>query len=351
MIFKRSMQEAKLHSGYKDTTEIYSFSILNDLIYYESSSSFENLQNKIDNRLYPDLIASLYRKMYENGLTKRKTITDALIACSYFLQTGGFSFLGFIRKDDEMDRKGNKLDFVSSWDFDNNTYKIHKGTMDESEESIKSIFSSQDFSNSYNVFFVAGSQSFEMLDLRINRAAALISSLSNNLLISNDNTKVILSGWNNAKVANSKVQFSNESLAMRNLLIHKLIRYLETELTDEFIVSKIESDINSRDTKENIEELQKKLETFYEEAILQNKTQFNLFIVSSTFHLLQLSDHIKSKEAEMHRRLSSAQIKPNLFLVGSENPNHFFRIYDSHYIKLLMNEIIHRNFAFCRNNK
>lgn len=356
MIFKRTTAAIQPDENYKVTADTFSFSVLNDLIYTENIPAIENLQSKFNdgNRLYPDLIAATYRKMFESGLTQQRTIIDAILASSYHLQTKGFQFLGFIRKDDELYRKGNKLDFVSSWDFKTKNYKIVNGDNDESNEPLHSIFSDDDFQNSYNVFFVAGSQSFEMLDLRIKRAATLISSLTEANLISTDNSKIILSGWNNAKVSNSKVQFSNESLAMRNLLIHKLLHHLgklNIELTDDFITSKIEAEINSRDTRENIEELLKKLEALMAEVVTQGKNQFNLFIVSSTFHLLQLSDHIKTKEIEIQSKLGSLGVKPNLFLIGSENPNHFFRIYDAHYIKLLMNEVIHRNFAFCRNKK
>lgn len=350
MIFKRTATAPVHDPKYKEVADIYSFSVLNELIYPESIPALRNLQSKFNdgNRLYPDLIAALFRKMYESGLSERRTIRNAILACSYHLQNKGFQFLGFIRKDDELDRIGNEVDFVKSWDFDENKYKIKEGTSDKSSEPLNTIFSETDFSSSYNVFFVAGTQSFEMLDLRIKRAATLISSLKKHDFITSNNTKIILSGWNNAKISNSKVQFANESLAMRNLLIHKLLHYLEEDLTDDFIISKIEAEINSRDTRENIEELIKKLELLAGEVKEGGKQNLNLFIVSSTFHLLQLSDHIQGKEENMQTMFSKYNINHNLFLVGSENPNHFFKIFDASYIKLLINEVIHRNFQFCR---
>ena len=350
MIFKRTIQPFEINPKYQDASDSFSFSVINELVYKDNKKSFENLQAKFrdGNRLYPDLIAAMYRKMYESGLTKRRTLSEALLASSHFLQSKNFKFQGFIRKDDEIEKDSNDIDYFTEWDFENDFYKVKSGSRAKSDELLSDIFDNSDFKNSYNVFFVAGCQSIEMLDLRIKKASILIASLTKENFINTEDAKIILSGWNNAKVANSKVQFANESLAMRNLLIHKLAHYLERPIDDKFINLQIESEINSRDTRENIEELIKKLEKIIQTAGENNNTQLNLFIISSTFHLLQLSDHIRTQETSLVQKLQEKAITPNLFLVGAENPNHFFRIYDKGYIKLLINEVIHRNFKFCR---
>jgi hypothetical protein len=351
MIFKRTINPVIIEPGYQKAAQNFTFGVINDLVYTENLDSFKNLQEKFrdGNRLYPDLIAALYRKMYEYGLTQRPIIINSLLACSHYLQNKNFKFLGFIRKDDEVDKNTNIVDFFSEWDFEANYYKLKlESTEKESKEPLSVIFEESDFQNSYNVFFVAGSQSVEMLDLRIKKAAILISCLVNANYIESEHAKIILSGWNNAKVGNSKVQFANESLTMRNLLIHKLAHYIESNLDEKFINEKIESEINSRDTSENIEELIKKLDNAIKTAKENGRKNLNLFIVSSTFHLLQLSDHILKKESALLESFKQNDLKPNLYLVGTENPNHFFKIYDKGYIKLLINEVIHRNFKFCR---
>jgi len=350
MIFKQTPEEIIPSKDYADAAELFAFSDIKKLMYPETEKDFLNLQNKIDDRIYPDLIASIYRKMYENGMTRRPCLSNALLACSYHLQNKRFQFLGFMRKDEEIMKKETDIDYVTAWDFAKKEYAV-KGTDPStglSLENIDDIFNRNDFKNCHPVFFIAGCQSFEMLDLRIKKAANLISQLIQHNFIEIKDVEVILSGWNNAKIPSSKVQFANESLAMRNLLIHKLKFENDAALTDDFINKQIDSDINSKDTNENIEELLKKMEFQYKKALFDNKKQLNLFIISSTFHLIQLADHIRSREQNLYDKMNEQMLKLNLYLVGSENPDHFFKIFDGHYIKLLTNEVIHRGFKFCR---
>lgn len=63
----------------------------------------------------------------------------------------------------------------------------------------------------------------------------------------------------------------------------------------------------------------------------------NLYIISSTFHLLQLHENIKAHYEDAFKNY-------NLFFIGAENENHTFHYYDNSYIKLLMNEVIYYNF-------
>lgn len=360
MIFKKTSTSFDIDENYKKKASAFTFEILEGetdqgggLIYPENLPIFQNIQGKFNdkNRLYPDLIAAIYRKMYERGLARRGTIVKAILASSYHLQRKGFRFLGFIRKDDEVSRNSKHVDFVKEWDFEKSEYKIEGGARENSRDGLFDIFSESDFNNSYNVFFVAGSQSFEMLDLRIKKAATLITELKKESLLSDDSVKIVLSGWNNAKATNSKVQFANESLAMRNLLIHKLSHYLDKDLSSEYIEFRIESEVNSRDTSENIRGLIAKLSGFANEAQEQKRKCINLFIVSSTFHLLQLSDYIEKRELEIDKITREFGMEQNIFLVGSENPDHFFKFYDAAYIKLLMNEVIYRDFHFCKSKK
>lgn len=344
-LYKKSKKSI---SDYQKAAEAFSFQDMEELVYRENISGFENLQAKFNDnkRIYPDLISAIYRKLYENGLTKQKRLTDAILACSYFLQNKGFKFLGFIRRDDDLKKINGDVDYVTKWDFDSGNFKL-KGSAGKSKQHLSDIFDIKLFKDSFNLFFVAGSQSIEMLDSRIKKCATVISSLVKEQFIAAVDTRVILSGLNNAKVEHSKVQFSNESLVMKNLLIHKLVHYSDA-INENFLVDNVESEIKSRDTIENIEELFKKLDEVTSLAEVAPKKQMNLFIVSSSFHLIQLSVQLLKKEQSLREELKSKGKKLNLFLVGSENPLHSFKIYDKHYIKLLIHEVVYRNFKFCK---
>jgi hypothetical protein len=202
MIFKHQIESINIDPQYQAVSNKFTFEIIAQLIYPDSKEALLNLQNKIDDRIFPDLIASIFRKMYENGLTKRGVIIDALLSCSHHMQMKGFEFLGFIRKGDEVSKDSEIIEFISKWCFAKDDYElIAQGDNVTSAEPLRNIISEEDFTNSYNVFFV----------------------------------------------------------------------------------EQIETEINSRDTKENIDELIKKLDIIIAGNLLSNGNfkQLNLFVVTT----------------------------------------------------------------------
>lgn len=318
--------ETPFDADYEQSSDLFKFAGVKDLIYKNNKPTNVMLQTE-DKYFFSDIIASMYKKLYEHGLTNHDTTISALLSCSFHLQCSGYKFLGFIKKDDEIDSSDDdEIACFKEWDFKTDSVKSN------SEVSISDFFRGYKFdTETNNVFFVAGTQFFETLALRIKRASLLIALLYNDNLITNHNTKIILSGRNNAFSRDSKVNYSNESITMSNLISYRLKHYTDSKIADDFLKENIYLEMNSRNSIENINEMYKLINTFK-----SNRTQTNLFIVSSSPHLLQLNEALKTTGIIEDEKV-------NLFLVGSENPSHKFEIYNSSYIKYLMNEIIFRN--------
>ena len=350
MIFKLTNEEVKIDPQYEITALSFSFGEISQLLYLpnEDENEYLNLQEKIDKRIFPDLIASVYRKMYENSLAKRGTFKRALLACSYILQKEmNYAFLGFIRGDqEEVAQEKMTPDFVKDWNFETDYYNlVNNNDKNRSLDPIDIIFSRSNFEDGHNLFFIAGCQSFEMVDMRIKKAATVIAQLIKTDVIQLPSVDIYLSGWNNSR---AKVQFANESLVMRNLLILKFIDQLGP-LPDDFIRQQIDTDIFSKNSIENIAELIKKIKRITPTLKNQQVKRLNLFLTSSTFHLLQLAEAFAKRKHEVNDLLFESGIELDVYLVGSENPDHFFKIFDSSYIKYLMTEVIHRSFKFFSN--
>ena len=185
----------------------------------------------------------------------------------------------------------------------------------------------------YTIFIVLGSQTMEMLYSRIRKSAILISDLIIAGKIDFKRCLIILSGRNNAKSEEMKVNYPNEAYFMKNKLIYRLRKYLNKEEFKEafeFITSDkcLRLEYNSTKTSENIDEVLK--------ILPKNINAYNIFIISNTFHLPQVSNELRAmKESEGNRFLPQ-----NLYLVGSENPNDLFRVNDAEYIKFLFKDAI-----------
>lgn len=312
---------------YIKVSEIFELNDIKELVYHNNLTICKEIISS-DRYFFSDIAAALFRKMFERNLTNPKTTIDALLSCSYHIQKSGYSFLGFIKKDDEIGCEDNdEIAFFKRWDFTNNDYADRKCNANE-------VFDKKTLTNNcINVFFVAGTQNFETLNLRIKRASILISKLLNEELLDPDKTKIILSGRNNAFAEDIKVNYSNESITMKNLITYRLSCYTGNKIKDDFFQKNVHLEMNSRNSIENIIEMIDLIKTFAK----QNQHP-NLFIISSTAHLLQLNEQVKK-----HVIQNNPELVDNIFLVGSENPKHNFGVFYSDYIKYLINEIVYRN--------
>lgn len=281
---------------YSKVSEIFELKAIKGLLYKNNLTRCKEIR-RIDRYFFSDIAAALFRKMFERNLTNPKIIIDALLSCSYHIQKSGYSFLGFIKKDDEIGCEDNdEIAFFKRWDFTNSDYADRKWNADE-------VFDKNTLTNDcINVFFVAGTQNFETLNLRIKRASILISKLLNEKLLDPDKTKIILSGRNNAFAEDTKVNYSNESITMKNLITYRLSCYTENKIKDDFFQKNVHLEMNSRNSIENIIEMIDLIKTFDRE-----KKRPKLFIISSTAHLLQLNVQVKKHVIQNNPELDLIQ--------------------------------------------
>ena len=136
MIFIKTSESINVSPEYEGISKRLSFSDLSELVSVDINA-YNDLQKKFNdgNRLYPDLISSLFRKMYENGYTYRNIVRESLLSCSHFLQSKKFKFLGFIRRDNETDKDNNEIDYFTEWDFVENYYKLKNNSTQKKDET------------------------------------------------------------------------------------------------------------------------------------------------------------------------------------------------------------------------
>lgn len=343
MIFKQEKNaDFKFTFPNSDYLEsIYSFNELKQLFFKgEKIHPFIDLHEWIDKAFFSDLIASILQNYFKNNFIQDFSIKSAIALCSSVLTDQGRSckFLGLIAKNkDEGIRPFQNKGYYKSFTQSSNGESFeYTGKVDEVYE----LFEKRDFQKAYNYFFIPGCQSIEMLDPRIRKGAILMTELEKTGQISN-NFKFILSGFNNAKKSEQKVKFRNESLLMVNLLIHKLSYYRKINSRFDFDdFDSIITEQNSSDSNENILEFFKIIENSKHGS---GYDQVNLFIISSTFHLLQLQKKIFARITEIEEKIGK---HINVFYVGSENPQTILKCSDHRYVKLLFKEIISHNLKF-----
>lgn len=352
MIFKQLKENNVNHFKLDNQTEIaeeFSFEVINPLLYDGHNEILkQRIQKEIDLQIFPDLIASLLQNLYKRGFVKVKAFRNALASIPLILTNDKFrcDFLGLIQKGEEENKPETDINFYKSFITD-----THRGYVySEQKDNLISLFDKEDFSESLNIFFVAGCQSIEMLDPRVRKTAIVLSELIKLDIINDENIKIVLSGWNNAKESKyQKVKFSNESAIMTNLLLHKIEHYLSQSNGKSFSYKNIIPEMNSVNTSDNI----KGLLEITKKIIADSRTKFkkcNFFLVSSSFHLLQIQPGIKSQidDTESILNKALANYDYDFFYLGAENPLYFFKPSDDAYMKLLFNWTIHRNFKFLR---
>lgn len=354
MIFKQlkdgASKEFRLDNQDKIADE-FSFGVVNKLLYHGHDDIFlDRIEQEIDSGIFPDLIAALLQNLYKRGFVRAVAFRDALASAALILTSDKLKceFLGLIKKGQEENDPDVGVKFYKSFKYiappETEKWKYE---YTEPVDSLLDIISREDFSNSFNIFFVAGCQSIEMLDSRVRKAAITISELTKTKILNDQNVRVILSGWNNAKESKyQKVRFSNESAIMTNLFLHKLEHYLDDQ-SEKFSYKNIIPEMESSDTTQNIQGLLKIVTEIKANSEYSNY-KFNFFIVSSTFHLLQIQPQINKQIEEEQSELNILIGEKNydFFYIGSENPLHFFKTSDDGYMKLLFHWTILRNFKF-----
>lgn len=331
-------QEPKDSSGRLSKLDLFSFKDLDDeKMLYEGHGDIliKKIESENSKKFLPDIVASLLQNIYSHGFLTPYAISQALATCyDYILARGDFEFLGTIDKQD-------------------NSLKYHKAIVEKNgffegnitSDNILDLFQPGDFKNSKNIFFVPGCQTINMLNRRINMASYLVSQLNNKGELDENNTNVILSGKNNAKKeGNDRVKFSNESSVMQNLMIKKLAHYLKGN--ERFYTNIVEKESESLDTKDNLSNLMAMLKDKLDAQ--ENNKKLNIFIISSTFHILQLRNEMM-KHLSNEKTLALIKKKEiDLYYVGAENPWQEFHTLDDRYIKLLFNWVIDEEFKFLK---
>lgn len=156
-----------------------------------------------------------------------------------------------------------------------------------------------------NIVLTAGCQSDEILERRV----LATEEFCYGLMAASCNVDIVLSGNNPNFGSNTKekVKIQNESVRMRQIFQEKLGRRKNLDFK-RFLKIEILEEGQSAKSGQNVERfIDMKLSTM-------EQNQCNIFVVSSTFHLIRLS-----AEIEKHlMQKPTAQVK-NIVLIGAEN--------------------------------
>jgi hypothetical protein len=167
-----------------------------------------------------------------------------------------------------------------------------------------------------NVMLVAGCQDRVMLERRIRQSSKIYAMCDNNI-------KVVYSGRNpNYEQENT---IKNESVRMENLFVSEIRKKIP-----EFTMSNYntENEGASKITKENVSQ-------FFEGGYLIDKKPNNILIVSSSSHLIRLSQDIEKYIKDNNPKYQIKQI----ILIGSEDKSDKYFITYNNIIKHIFLEI------------
>lgn len=170
-----------------------------------------------------------------------------------------------------------------------------------------------------NFVLIAGCQDAEMLERRVVSAVDFVSQLDYNC-------EVIFSGKSPDPTGKRRVKIPDESMRMLNLFKSHLSKRNHAKLP---LLHPLRQEDRSSTTKTNVSRV------FGE--ILKQRDNINLIVVSSTFHLIRLSQEVKRNIALEE----NAELVSNVVLIGAEDSRDFFRVYDAPYFKLAMFDVFH----------
>lgn len=343
MLFHRSVVKST-NPGYEGASQLFALQKLEALIYPHRRASIHRIasENFAGRYFFPDLFASMIQSMYQQGYLQRKAIRNALLSCCEHLVLNGYQFRGYLIKGDEMWGGPIENPYVAeTWNSTQKEYSNPPTTPDTNtlHQELLSLFS-DGLSSPASFIFIAGCQNSSMLNYRLKKAALVAASMIR--MAEKNKTAlpwIFLSGGNDAHATGAKVHYPDESRHMRNLLIMRLQRagvYVTTSILNRIIV-----DTKSSNTLENVANFMSHLRGLIRPHGKEKSMNFRIVLASSTFHLLQISDAYEKQLSKF--QTTQPKCKFETYLLGTENPGHFFRAYDDLYIKLLFNEVFFRN--------
>ncbi|QEC78962.1 YdcF family protein [Mucilaginibacter ginsenosidivorax] len=373
MIFKWQDKPIDSPEKFKEGTKShFSFDELFDyLLYTGQIEKVMAIEREEKYRFFSDQIASLYRKLFSKGYGHKRFLSDTFLMVRNYLQQEQFEFLCFLspvisnpetdadqeKTKDTQENKTNHL-YSKNWQID------PTGIVGDFSDplSVNDVFKGYN-DDSMDIFFVFGCQNIAMLDNRVHTAAVVLADLlMNGTEEKFANNVVILSGWNNSASPKGKVQFANESLMMKNLLLSKVNYFLDVyskpkkNLPETFATEQIITEIESRNTAANITGLFNIVENDVFPHLSPEGRHINLYLISSSPHLLEITEKLRDYLEKLpgYEKNSGDSIRTltkklrcataDLYLIGTDHPQIIFTAEQEHEVKLLINNTLFRNF-------
>jgi hypothetical protein len=190
-----------------------------------------------------------------------------------------------------------------------------------------------------NILIVAGSQNDLILETRLQKVIRIIPKFR-------DNLSIVTTGANPIENKASSASILNESIRMFNRL-EELIELTEPRKPYTF---EMRCETESATSKQNIEFA---LQNF----VNRSDKVYNIIIVSSTFHLIQLSEelelYLSARFKEDSSKPESERLKiQNILLFGAENVDFkFIPLKHAAYLKLMFFAIYKKLFSIMLNQK
>ena len=371
MIFKWNNECKATTDESSAAQKIFSFDELWDELLYEGHKPKAMLIEKEESyRFFTDQIASFYRRLFAKGYSHRQFLTSTFLMTRHFLERRQYEFICYIGPKTAKERNGESPGLKAAlMSNDRNSYYSEWKSIDGSNDGTFSnpvatanVFPSYK-PDTLNIFFVFGCQNIAMLDSRVHTAAMVLADLTIKTPVEDrKNNLVVLSGWNNSDGANAKVQFPNESLMMKNLILSKINYFLSIyaeppdKLPEPFATQQIFTEIESRNTEANILGLFNMLKEIYKHNNPTGK-HVNLFLISSSSHLLEITEKLNnqlikglpenhedrfSPVSRLGKKLDAKSF--DLYLIGTDHPQFIFTAEQEHEVKLLVNHTLYNSF-------
>lgn len=339
--------------GHNGESASFALEELESLVYMKRRHAIRRISSEefAGGQFYADLFAALVQSLFQEGYLNRGWTRSALLSCADHLERKGHRFCGYlVRSNEVLHKQGEERahPFIGKmWNYEDGKAgqpeelaSLYGGPEDGvGEDSLKTqlgdLFNDGLSEDATTVLFIAGCQNPSMLNYRLDKAA-LIGQHILCEIPGKVNSRVFLSGGSNIRNAKGRVHYPDESRHMKNLLIPRLMRRGVDVSSD--IHQRIHVDAFSGNTEENIRNFLAYLER---EAVPTNRRDkpLRLILASSTFHIAR----VHKLFTEAMKKHSLKKLKRKVYLLGTENPGHFFRAFDKHYIKLLFLEAFHLN--------
>jgi hypothetical protein len=264
-----------------NSLKLFNFSRIGDQIFKKNHNFLKYVHQK-DKRFLADLFASFSEMLMSNSNYTAETILNSWVAYLYILEKSHI--------------------------------RIKQNIISEELNNVKLL-------NKTIILFVAGAQNYQNLRNRVNACYLIFK----HLYAKNIRFQIILSGRNNQRYNNDRVEMPNESWFMKNLFLELCGG---ANLPLDLIAPQIYLEHDSNNSTQNIEFFLKKVEG--------NRKDKLLFIVSSTNHIYRLFETYNFY-LETNNLINDNFNK--IYLVGSETPSRTYPT-DHNYYKQLILEIL-----------